>query len=99
MKKPPVGGQKLMTHARIFALVLSSIGIHVYLWTAGHSYILRSWSATAAVTIASMVFSSIFARFVDAPSVKLAQQFGNSFRASIMRVGQTNAPSRKEARE
>lgn len=92
-------GDKSFSLYLTHTFILSSIGIHVYLWTAGHSYILRSWSATAAVTIASMVFSSIFARFVDAPSVKLAQQFGNSFRASIMRVGQTNAPSRKEARE
>ncbi|MGU7842177.1 acyltransferase family protein [Burkholderia sp. AW33-5] len=92
-------GDKSFSLYLTHTFVLSSLGIHVYLWTTGHPHILRASAATAAVAVASMVFSSVFACFVDAPSVKLAQQFGKAFRASISRGERPKTPSPREARE
>ncbi|WP_083211800.1 acyltransferase [Burkholderia sp. CCA53] len=89
-------GDKSFSLYLTHTFVLSSLGIYVYLWTSGQSHQLRAWAATASVAVASMAFSSIFARFVDAPSVRLAQRFGKVFRAAT-RADRTNAPSRMEA--
>lgn len=55
-------GDKSFSLYLTHTLVLSSLGVDVYLWTAGLPYQLRAWISIAAVTLASLAVSIVFAK-------------------------------------
>jgi len=74
-------GDKSFSMYLLHSVLLSSVGVYVYLYLpASIAYQGRAALATLAVFVTTFGASTLFARFVDAPTVRLSARLGKALR-------------------